>query len=332
MHDGTIGYESGEKRRSQLRLRHKLLINDLKPPVWTHTQYREMTTFSKGTFQAAKYNQFRPLYPGSFYRILGDYLKKSGAEVPVAKTADVGCGTGVALYPLLDLSKQVIGVDLSQPMVDTANSVKEQKLQPDDASRISFRAMDVADWTDSNVDLITAAQCIHWFDIPKFFAACGDILVPHSGVLAFFFYVDPVICNAPRAKEAQLIYDKYIYGDSFIGPYWEQPGRGILKHLCKDVTAQIPQDIYEEVEVNTFWADQRAPSPKDLVLERKQITIDELFLYLKTYSGYHNYAEAKKDKGEIFDEFAKELGTIGWDKSTKFDIVWNTGYTFMKRR
>ena len=92
-----------------------------------------MTTFSKTNFKSLNYNSFRPHYPPSFYKILADYVTKVELplpiNLPIDKTIYLGCGTGVATYPLLNISTNVIGVDLSLKMIETANSLIEKNLQ-----------------------------------------------------------------------------------------------------------------------------------------------------------------------------------------------------------
>ena len=133
-----------------------------------------MSTFSKTNFKSLNYNSFRPHYPPSFYQILSKYIQE---PIPVSNTIDLGCGTGVASYPLLNISHNVIGLDLSPNMVDTANSLISKNLEQlgiNDTSRIKFIRGAVEDFVKQSndigkYDLITAAQCIHWFQDYKLF-------------------------------------------------------------------------------------------------------------------------------------------------------------------
>ena len=226
-----------------------------------------MTTFSKTNFKSLNYNSFRPHYPPSFYKILADYVTKVELplpiNLPIDKTIDLGCGTGVATYPLLNISTNVIGVDLSLKMIETANSLIEKNLQtlginnPTLTLRIKFITGSVEEFVKqqqqnkdhsvastlepNSIDLITAAQCIHWFqDYDSFFQNCHQLLKNDTGVLAYFFYNDPKIVeflgpareDIPKEEILKLsyqVYNKYVYDDdNYIGQYWEQPGRNIL--------------------------------------------------------------------------------------------------------
>lgn len=284
-----------------------------------------MSTFSKATYLAANYSQFRPHYPPSFYKLLSQYLGHK-----VKRAVDIGCGTGVLLYPLLDMSDRVVGTDALAVMVERANALKQERLAPQDATRISFEVADVTNWQDTNVDLITVAQALHWFNIPKFFHQAYESLAP-GGVLAYYYYVDPVIKGVPHAKEANDLYNRYVYGDNTIGPFWEQPGRSILAGMCRDVNKQISPKEFTRVEEHQYEAAKREPNDKDLVMIRSGVVIDDLLNYIRTYLGYHNFADATGKGEEIMTQFADDLHKLGWTNDTKFDLVWNTGYTFMTK-
>ncbi|CAK9435724.1 uncharacterized protein LODBEIA_P04410 [Lodderomyces beijingensis] len=335
-----------------------------------------MSTFSKTSFKTLNYNSFRPHYPPSFYAILARYIQQhGGTHLPVDTAVDLGCGTGVATYPLLNLARHVIGVDLSPGMIETANSLVDERLQqlgiagPSSSSSpsssattppptIEFKCGAVEDFVNSgqrgeiqngSVDLITAAQCIHWFkDYHVFFASAAQLL-KSGGVLAYFYYIDPMIVDfsgparEDKSKQeilqdAYSVYRKYAYDDpTLIGPHWEQPGRSILKHFCVDVNEQIPRDLYQDVVVNTFKAgadNVRADDSKDLDLKKLKIKLSEYVDYFSTYSGFHNFREKTGRADLLSSDFLKELvGVTGWDlDKTEIDLVWNTGYTFMTKK
>jgi SAM-dependent methyltransferase len=322
-----------------------------------------MSTFSKTNFKTLNYNTFRPKYPPSFYKLLSQYATKGDeAKLPLKKSIDLGCGTGVATYPLLNISQQVIGLDLSSKMIEIANSLVEENTGNlgIDKSRILYKTGGAEDFLQDksssvepgSIDLITAAQCIHWFqDFPKFFKNCHKIL-KLGGTLSYFFYLDPIIVDyhnpgqldvdfdvkLPILHQAQKLYNQYIYEDpAYLGPHWEQPGRDILKHLCKQVNEVIPLELYEDITINTFLPDIDSgkvdASDLDLDLNRKNITPGELINYLSTYSSYHNFKEKTGDKIDVFGKLLQEFQTqLSWDDNTTIDIVWNTGYTFIRKK
>lgn len=317
-----------------------------------------MATYSRSSFKSLNYNTFRPHYPATFYKILADYLAAQGNRVPVLRAIDLGCGTGVATYPLLNISERVTGMDLSPVMIQTATDLKEKRLQElgiSEANRIDFKTGSVESQIyngvegvkEGTVDLITAAQCIHWFkDYPVFFAAAAKLL-KKGGVLAYWYYVDPVITRASgpskvddtaALKNAYEIYHKYVYDDpQYIGPHWENPGRRIIKEFNVDVNKHIPSELYDNKKINKLEVQPGSPvvaNEDDLVLERKSIKLKDLVTYLDTYSGYHAFKEATGDKNDVWGQYLAELEAAnGWDRNTtEIDIVWNTGYTFVTKK
>lgn len=309
-----------------------------------------MATFSSATFKSLNYNSFRPHYPESFYLTLSKYMGTAKVKTAI----DLGCGTGVATYPLLNISEKVIGVDLSPQMVSTANLLIKKRSEELGVSsdRITFKTGAVESFLyekqdeirKNSIDLITAAQCIHWFqDYDKFFESSAQLL-KSGGTLAYFFYVDPVITNFDGNSEnkgeilakAAKIYNKYVYEDpNWIGSHWEQPGRGILANLCVEVNKHIPSDLYNDVKINTYLPSDGKPiTAEDLDLKKTGITLFDFMDYMGTYSALHAFDSKTNKRAEFLEAFLSELEReCGFDRNeTKIDIIWNTGYTFMKRK
>lgn len=309
-----------------------------------------MSTFAKSGFKSINYNSFRPSYPPSFYKTLLTYY---GAD-KVSNTIDLGCGTGVASFPLLNISDYVLGLDLSPAMIESANELKEDRLRQmgiDDSTRIHFEeaAVETLQKDPESFDLITAAECIHWFqDLDSFFAKAAAMLKP-NGVLAYWYYVDPVFVgfsgphdetrSAGEINQAATdIYARFAYGDpKWLRDHWEQPGRSVLRDFLRSVDKHIPQNLFKDVKIRKFIPDPRRPvefAHDDLQLEKKLISLSAFIKYMTTFSSYHNYVEATGDK-QGFEEavttaFEKELG---FDRShTTVDIVWYLGYTFLRKK
>ncbi|KAK6465808.1 trans-aconitate methyltransferase 2 [Scheffersomyces coipomensis] len=328
-----------------------------------------MTTFSKINFKTLNYNSFRPHYPSSFYKVLVEYVTKGdSAKIPLDKAIDLGCGTGVATYPLLNTTKEVFGLDLSPSMIKTADSLIDSRCKElgiEDHPRIKFRAGAVEDFLytesggareipDESVDLITAAQCIHWFkDYDAYFKNCYKLL-KKGGTLSYFFYIDPVIIDfrvengksitkdekLEILKRSKELYHNFVYNDpSSMGPHWENPGRNILKDYCEEVNKSIPTELYDDVKINTFIPDfetgKTVPNDEvDLDLKKMDIPLSGFVDYLTTYSAYHTFKDTTGDPTNILETYVSNLEKeFGWDRNTtKIDLVWNTGYTFMTKK
>lgn len=316
-----------------------------------------MTTFSKPSFNTLKYSSFRPLYPDSFYDLLGRYVVNGEVHrIPVSKCIDVGCGTGIASFQLLGLAKEVVGVDPSESMIQTAKKLTAERCQQlgiDDKSRISFtrgtgERLDAIPGLEGEIDLITVAQAIHWLEIPEFFAACSKLL-RRGGTLAYWLYIDPDIVNfkGPHRSDltaeeimqrAMKIYDEYVYADpQYLGPYWGEPGRLIAKDFYTSVDAHIPRGVFTQQVNHTFlpgrMLSEHASGNEGLILKRSHITIGEWVDYFETYSAFQAYCDSTGDtmllRGKFIDEIIRETG---WDRTeTRIDLVWNTKYVFLKR-
>lgn len=309
-----------------------------------------MSTFAKAGFKSSNYESFRPRYPSSFYKLLMEYVGRPKVD----KTIDLGCGSGQATYALLNFSKNVFGLDLSPPMIETANKVKHKKLQElgiDDAKRIEFQVSAVEDFEApaSSFDLITAAECIHWFkNYPKFFEAAARQLRP-NGVLAYWYYIDPVVVGfegphdttrSPQQIRSRAfeIYQKYVYDDpKYLGPHWDSPGRDILREQLVEVDSYVPKDLFTDVKVQKYQPSTDGElqlTDADLHLVREKISLMDFANYISTYSLFHNYSEATKKGAEFLELMVKQFEEeLGWDRQeTLLDLHWNSGYTFMRKK
>lgn len=301
-----------------------------------------MATFSKTGFKTINYNSFRPRYPPSFYEILSKYSGKQ-----IGNSLDVGCGTGIATYDLLNISDNVEGVDLSPSMIKTCNDLIKERCETlgiKDTNRITFNVGDLDNLdtlSEGKYDLIVGAQCLHWSkNFDQLFNKIYKLLKP-NGVFAYWYYVDPIVTHAETNNDLQTletakkIYFKYMYDDAnLIGPHWEQPGRSIIKNYYKDIDNKIPS-IFRDVKINNYEVDLknfRYPSEtEDLALVKKNIKIEQLLNYVSTYSGLHNYLETNPGSNVVKD-FGEELkNETGWNDDTPIDLVWNTGYTLMRK-
>lgn len=155
--------------------------------------------------RSADYAAYRPTYP----RALADYLASLCATPDVA--LDVGCGTGQLSVLLADVFKSVIATDASAKQIENA--------MPHEHVSYRVAPAEKSGLADRSVDLITAAQAAHWFDLPAFYDEARRVGKP-GAVLALITYgviqadgeIDPVI--------------RHFYKD-VIGPYWPPERRHV---------------------------------------------------------------------------------------------------------
>lgn len=307
-----------------------------------------MSTFAKTNFKSLNYASFRPPYPVLFYNILLTYTGKES----LCNTIDLGCGTGVATFPLLNISKKVTGLDLSPLMIEGANQLKSERLkemQIADESRIEFRVSAAEDFEapPASFDMIVAAECIHWFkDFKKFFHGAARQLQP-GGTLAYWYYVDHLIVDFSGSvttnlskeevlSKVQEFYTELMYTDpKALGTHWEQPGWSVLKGFEEEVDKNIPLELFTDVKIQKYIPDgKKTYTDADLQMVRQGISLIDYTNHLSTYSAYHSYHEATGKGPVLLESFIERCEKeLGWSKTeTKLSLEWSTGYTFMKKK
>ncbi|MCJ9428658.1 class I SAM-dependent methyltransferase [Kordiimonas marina] len=147
---------------------------------------------------SAGYKAFRPVYDDGLAALLAKDLPGHALAI------DVGCGNGQFSVHLADHFDQVIAYDGS------AEQIKHAEARPNIDYRVgTAEALDAA---PESVDLITAMQAAHWFDLPAFYHAADRVLKP-GGRLALVGYG---LMDLPPELEAPFL---HFYRD-IIGPYW----------------------------------------------------------------------------------------------------------------
>jgi SAM-dependent methyltransferase len=129
------------------------------------------SVFSK---KAADYAASRPNYPAALFAMLKSICPPA-AETTVA---DIGSGTGLLTQDLLKQGYRVIAVEPNAEMRQVADSMLEgingYRSVDGCAEKIPLAA--------ASVDLITAAQAFHWFEVERAKIEFLRILKPHGQV------------------------------------------------------------------------------------------------------------------------------------------------------
>ncbi|KAH8775074.1 putative Trans-aconitate 3-methyltransferase [Hyaloscypha finlandica] len=268
-----------------------------------------MATFAKSTFSALTYAAFRPSYPPALFKTVLSYHKP-----PSSLLLDLGCGHGLISRELSPSFTKIIATDPSNAMITQAiSSTPEEQY-----SNIEFRqasAEDLSFIEDGSLDMVVAGQAAHWFDYGKVWPELSK-KVRRGGTLAFWGYKDNVFVEHPAASK---VLDWYCYGEKTMGPFWEQPGREILREKYRAIVP--PESEWEDVRRIEYEPGLEGKgSGEGEVLMRGKLNLGEAEGYLRTFSAFHNWAsekgnlgrKAKQDGGEgdIVDELFEEMREV----------------------
>lgn len=167
----------------------------------------EKTFSAYNKSQGQAYAAARPDYHPHLYEVLLDHHVSSGGQLDTA--IDLGCGPGQASRGLAPHFNHVLGLDPSQGMIETARSLGGSTST---SEPIRFEVGTATDLgrslsppvQDGSVDLITAANAAHWFDMSRFWPAAARVLKPGGSVAVWTsgkIRIHPATANAAAIQE-----------------------------------------------------------------------------------------------------------------------------------
>ncbi|MBV7330826.1 class I SAM-dependent methyltransferase [Chloroflexi bacterium TSY] len=124
---------------------------------------------------ATRYDNGRPQLHGAIITL---FVKEIGQSEPFSVVLDVACGTGHSSEPLMQISKRVIGIDVSRAMIEIARR---------NLPNVEFK-IGRAESLPSDIGPIDAAfvgNGFHWLNKQKFLLSLSHLLSP-SGWLAVY--------------------------------------------------------------------------------------------------------------------------------------------------
>lgn len=243
--------------------------------------------FFEGAAHAAAYAKFRPEPPLNLIKRIISFLKEEYTG-SLETAADVGCGSGQGTKVLAPHFASVTGLDISDAQISQAvkkTTEKNMFFKVSGAEALPFSA--------GSVQLVTASQAAHWFDLPAFFAEADRVLVP-GGVLALYGYLFPKPIHGNLSEKLCEIID-HVYSNETAG-YWGS-GRKDVDEGYTDEKFVMPYSSV--IRDDTFYVDKIA-------------TVADLKGYLSSWSGIQNFRAANGDDAaqKILDDFQNKFMTV----------------------
>ena len=192
---------------------------------------------------ATGYATYRPRYPDSLF----DFL--AGAAPARDEAWDAGTGTGQAAVGLARVFNHVTATDPSVSQIERAES----------RSHVTYRlgSAEHSGLDDASIDLVTAAQAVHWFDQPRFWSEARRVLRPR-GIVAIWTYFRFEI-----SPQIDAIVQRFYSG--VVGPFWPPERRQV-------------ETRYQTIA----FPFQEFPAPSFVI--EQQMTLADVAGYVRTWS------------------------------------------------
>lgn len=234
---------------------------------------------------AKAYARFRPRYPA----VLFHYLAMRSPDTQLAW--DCGTGNGQAATRLAERFARVVATDPSTAQI--ASALRHP--------RVEYRvAMYDTGLRSGSVQLVTAAQALHWMDIDAFVGEARRVLQPR-GLLAVWGYS---LCRIQPAID-ELV--QFFYRVT-VGAFWP-PERRLVEEGYR--TVPLPLD---ELDVPPF----------DMVAE---MTLPQFVGYVETWSAVQRCVAARgRDSIDAFIRtFSERWGAPSVSRRVTFPLYIRAG-------
>jgi SAM-dependent methyltransferase len=229
--------------------------------------------------QAGDYSRYRPAYPPE----LVAYVASLAPHRRLA--LDCATGNGQAALALADHFDEVLAVDGSAAQLARA--------QHHPKVRYELAMAEALPAADASVDLVAAAQAIHWFDFDRFYDECRRVLVP-GGVVAAWTYT---MFRAGDAIDA--VVDRLYHGTT--GPYWP-PERAYVEQAYRTIPWPFDEVAPPVFTLQTAW------------------TLEQVIGYLSSWSAVQRYKDAHEGADPL-QAVQRDLASV-WPAGSTVRLDW----------
>ncbi|KUI52970.1 hypothetical protein VP1G_00427 [Cytospora mali] len=233
----------------------------------------EKTFRSFNSDQGKNYAQTRMKYSQALYQeIISHHTTTGGKRDTVL---DLGCGPGTATFALSQFFNEAIGLDPSDGMISTARSLlATEQPKPNVKFEVSTAEdIDPSLIPDCSVDLITAATCAHWFDMPRFWPTAARVLRPGGTVAMWCSNASYIHHSVPNSAAINAAVDKI--KEEELRPFFE-PGNLLTRNLYSTLglpwTVDPPVPSFDESAL--FRKEWGIEGNDESFYEKKQIILD----------------------------------------------------------
>ncbi|KAN0015377.1 hypothetical protein ACTFIU_008108 [Dictyostelium citrinum] len=206
------------------------------------------------------YSSFRPLYPDSLYQLIEESVDLDHRELVI----DIGCGSGQNSIKLPKIFKKVLAFDPSEGQILSALTHEHVEYKVGSAEKI--------DVPDSSADAITAATCLHWFNLPLFFKEAERVLKSRGYLIAFTYGVH-VISNNETANKVQ----DELLNVTISSEYKNEAVSNLVKNGYKDIVFPFKNTQRTSLKFKTL------------------VSISSLIGHYSSISSYSNYVKTNPD-------------------------------------
>lgn len=252
---------------------------------------QEQTFTAYTPSQGKAYAEGRQDYHPNLYRTIIEKHTATGGQLTTL--LDIGCGPGPATRALAPHFKEAFGLDPSAGMIAAARSLPNPNAIRYEISSAEELGHDLDPPIPfGSVDLITAATCAHWFDMPRFWTRAAQMLKPGGSVAIWTPGLLRVHDSVPNYVAVQNAIDDH--EKEYLEPYFA-PGNFLVKNLYRGLV--LPWDVPEKAfnEETFFRKEWDWTEEGDVGTEKPPITMEMVEKLMNTASPVHRWQEAHPD-------------------------------------